>query len=269
MPIGQCRLCTNVRELQDSHLMPAGFYTILREDTSGEHPVLIAKNSAFLSSVQARAHLLCSECEGRFNREGENWVIENCWHGPGNFQLHSALMSAQPFLDEEGFRAYEGRRIPGVDLDRLTYFAASMFWRASVHDWRLGKGQPERIALGPYEDRLRRYLLGETHFPDGVALFITVSKALDGMHNRLAAFPWFFNRTREYKSYKCMVPGLTYQMFFGQLIPPGQRRICSARQGFIYMTEGGDAQKLKTMAVMSKRATRRGKLRQEPHSSTA
>ncbi len=41
--------------------------------------------------------------------------------------MRTALMAARPFVEEEGFRAYEAKGVPGVDLDKLVYFAASMF----------------------------------------------------------------------------------------------------------------------------------------------
>jgi hypothetical protein len=138
VPTGKCALCLQTADLQDSHFMAAGFYTIIRR-ADGENPVLISKNAALLTSAQARAHLLCLECERRFNENGENWVIEHCWQSAHNFQMHSALTSVEPFLDEDGFRAYEGKKIAGVEIGKLAYFGASMFWRASVHDWRVGK----------------------------------------------------------------------------------------------------------------------------------
>src|SRR5687768_8597876 len=64
MPVGTCALCLETRELRDSHFLPAGFYRIMREG-SGEDPVLVNKSAAFMSSAQARAHLLCGECEHR------------------------------------------------------------------------------------------------------------------------------------------------------------------------------------------------------------
>lgn len=45
---------------------------------SGEDPVLVKKSTAFVSSAQARAYLLCEECERRFNDGGEDWVLKNC-----------------------------------------------------------------------------------------------------------------------------------------------------------------------------------------------
>jgi hypothetical protein len=122
MPFGKCALCLEIRELRDSHFLPAGFYRIMREG-SGEDPVLLNKSAAFMSSAQARTHLLCGECERRFNGGGEDWVLKNCWRSPTNFPLHSALMGATPFLDDQGFRSYEGQKLPGVDIEQLAYFA--------------------------------------------------------------------------------------------------------------------------------------------------
>ena len=74
MPLGKCALCLEAGELRDSHFLPAGFYRILREGAPTANPVFVNKMSAIMSSAQARAHLLCAECERRFNDGGEDWV---------------------------------------------------------------------------------------------------------------------------------------------------------------------------------------------------
>ena len=83
-------------------------------------------SAAFMSSAQAHAHLLCGDCEHRFNDGGEDWVLKNCWRSPTNFPLHSALMGATPFVDEQGFRSYEGKKISGVEIDKMAYFGVSI-----------------------------------------------------------------------------------------------------------------------------------------------
>jgi hypothetical protein len=263
MPVGTCALCLETRELRDSHFLPAGFYRIMREG-SGEDPVLVNKSAAFMSSAQARAHLLCGECEHRFNDGGEDWVLKNCWRSPTDFPLHSALIGATPFVDEQGFRSYEGKKIPGVEIDKLAYFGASIFWRAAVRSWMVGKEKDARLPLGPYQEALRLYLLGKTGIPDGVVQLVTLSAVLDELHNRVSAMPWLFERKPEYRSYKFMVTGFTFHMFFGMMIPKPIRRICSARHGFLYMSQDRDSDLLKTMGVMATRAERKGKLRKEP-----
>ena len=58
--------------------------------------------------------------------------------------------------------------------------------------------------------------------------------------------------------------GFTFHMFFGMMIPKPIRRICSARYGFLYMSEDRDADLLKTMAVLATQTEKKGKLRKVP-----
>jgi hypothetical protein len=160
--------------------MPAGLYRIVSDD----NPVLITKGASLLTSAQARAHMLCAECEGRLNKGGEEWVIENCWRDDAEFPIRTALLASTPIVDESGFRAYDGRTISGVGLDRLVYFAASVFWRAALDGWRIGKGRPSRLLLGPYEEELRLFLMREAPFPRNVMFVVTISAAQDDLNNR-------------------------------------------------------------------------------------
>jgi hypothetical protein len=194
------------------------------------------------------------------NDGGEDWVLKKCWRSPTTFPLHSGLLGATPFLDEKEFRSYEGLKIPGVAIDKLSYFGASIFWRAAVRDWSVGKEKDHRLPLGPFEEMLRRYLMAETGMPDGVVLLVTLSTALDDLHNRVAVMPWLFNRTPEYRSYKFIVTGLAFQMFFGMMIPKVIRRICTARYGFLYMSEDRDDDLLRTMAKLSQSVEGKGTL---------
>lgn len=184
-------------------------------------------------------------------------VLKNCWRSPTDFPLHSALIGATPFVDEQGFRSYEGKKIPGVEIDKLAYFGASIFWRAAVRSWMVGKEKDPRLPLGPYQEALRLYLLGKTGIPDGVVQLVTLSAVLDELHNRVSAMPWLFERKPEYRSYKFMVTRFTFHMFFGMMIPKPIRRICSARHGFLYMSQDRDSDLLKTMGVMATRAERK------------
>jgi hypothetical protein len=112
-------------------------------------------------------------------------------------------------------------------------------------------------SLGPYQEALRLYLLRKTRIPDGVVQLVTLSTALDDIHNRVSAMPWLFERKPEYRSYKFIVTGFTFHMFFGMMIPKPIRLICSARHGFLYTREDRDSDLLKTMAVMANRAEKR------------
>ena len=265
MPVKKCALCLETRELCDSHFLPAGFYRILNESEINKNPILVNKTVAVHSSAQARAHLLCTECESRFNQGGENWVLKNCWRSPTNFPLHSALTRVNVLLDDKGFRVYEGKKVPGVEIDKLAYFGVSIFWRASVHTWPLGNTPDPQLSLGPYQDALRLYLLGKTGMPDGVVLLVFLRKDLDWVYNQVVTIPFLSNREPDYRRYKFAVPGLTFDMLFGMMIPKPLRRICSARSGILYMSESIDADTLEMTATMVNRAESKGKLAGSPN----
>lgn len=261
MPIGSCRLCQKERPLQDSHLMPAGIYAIVRDgDHPADHPVLMMKGAAVATSAQARAHMLCAECERRFDKGGEEWVIENCWHGEGNFPLRTALVAAPAFVDEPGFRAFEARNVLGVDLDRLVYFAASVFWRGALAGWRIGKGRPTRLPLGPYEEELRQFLLGEMPFPQHILLIITLSEKQNALNNRNMSLPFGGGRSENGYHYECVIPGIMFLMLVGSHIPPSMRRMGTMPSGFLFIAEEGDSRKLTAMVSTSRESPRRGKL---------
>jgi hypothetical protein len=59
-------------------------------------------------------------------------------------------------------------------VEAISYFAASMFWRASVHDWNNRADEP--IQLGPYEEQFRKYLMEESDFPVDCALWTVKSQ---------------------------------------------------------------------------------------------
>src|SRR4051812_38102325 len=94
----------------------------------------------------------------------------------------------------------KARRFRASRSTRFAYFGLSIFWRAAVHNWTVGREKDQRLWLGPYQEKLRLYLLGETGIPDGIVQLVTLSTALDNMHNRVSAMPWLFERKPQYRS---------------------------------------------------------------------
>ena len=125
------------------------------------------------SGHQASGYLLCAKCEGRFNTGGETWVIPRLWHDEAKFPLRQALLGhgGLPFSTSE-FSVFEAAKIATVRPEQLVYFAASIFWRAAVHDWQFHDRTTIRLKLGPYEEAFRRYLLGG-RWPSNAILFVS------------------------------------------------------------------------------------------------
>ena len=175
--LGKCRLCLNDPvELRKSHFFPAAAYRTMREFTvrqgqfKNPNPVRLTDLYAKQTSEQYTARLLCHGCEQRFHANGENWVLKHCWRGK-TFLLQRLVAGARTVLSSRELSVYNANEIPAVDISALTYFAASMFWRAAVHNWS-GRAVEPAIDLGPYTERLRKYLDGSAEFPQGCILLV-------------------------------------------------------------------------------------------------
>jgi hypothetical protein len=137
---GSCKLCQS-RDvaLRDSHLLPKGGYRLLTRSEGGNAPVIMNSQIAFSKDEQVRGHVLCGDCETRLNANGEGWMLSQCYRVREGFALKNALELAVPvYADGSNLRVYSAATVAEIDVPKLVYFAASVFWRASVH-----AGSPE------------------------------------------------------------------------------------------------------------------------------
>ena len=153
MSSDRCALCLEEpRELQLSHLLAAGFLRRLRGDGDGNRdPYLMSLNYVGQTSKQAKQHLLCKECEDRLNAHGERWVIAHCYQPQDRrFPLREMTLSAKAILSGPRGGAYDASQVAGVDIDKLVYFGASVFWRAAVCSWRIAKEVYPQLPMAPH-----------------------------------------------------------------------------------------------------------------------
>jgi hypothetical protein len=175
--VAPCALCSETRELQDSHIIPRGCYNRLRGHERST--VNIAKGNAFLSQKQLRAKLLCRECEGKFNSDGEKYFLENCLQIDGGFPVDARIQADPNGSVSVGQGSKYWRSVTlGVAYDRLAYFAASLFWRTWAAKEKLPRGEitvdfPPELDAG-----LKDYLQGRTSVIPCASLAINVIKRL-------------------------------------------------------------------------------------------
>jgi hypothetical protein len=175
MLTGICKLCLSKANLQLSHLMPRSLYKKLRSKGKGNNdPCVVTARTFRRSSWQYTDHVFCKKCEDRFNLGGEDYVMSILPNQTG-FPLLEILERAQPFRQKDDWKAYTAAETPTIDRTQLSYFALSVFWRASAHRWTLKDHAPIEIELGKlYNEGLRRYLLGETEVPTQANLSVSV-----------------------------------------------------------------------------------------------
>lgn len=219
--IGICALCRrNDQELQDSHFLPAGVYRATRDETQGNpNPIKFNDDGVFQNSKQVSDYLLCPECEDRLNTNGERWFLAHCCR-KNVFPLAALLDGTEMVDSSPQIDVYHASLIPKLSVSALAYFSASMFWRASAHRWEASSG----IVLGPYEEQLRRFLLGETPFPSNCVLWVSVPKTITPfVHLSLTPYG---GRKDGYRLYKLVVLGVGFHLLVGGQIPGVARAMC-------------------------------------------
>jgi hypothetical protein len=230
MPLGRCRLCLRDEELRDSHLLAAGFYRLARSPADDNpNPVVATAGVTMKSSRAVKSHALCGECEQRFSTRGEDWVLKNCLRDREGFAIQDALVRGQPIhVDlKDNIAVFAGNATAGVDPDQLSYFAASVFWRAAAHTWMMAKNQRLKLALGPYEESLRLFLRDEAPFPTDVAILVGVAQA--STLENFTALPTMIGRDGHYRVYWFKVPGVTFLLLVGRALTRGHRDLCVIR----------------------------------------
>lgn len=226
--VGICGLCGQTRELQQSHLLPRALYKRLRDKSRGNpNPLLFSAKDEHQTSRQAVQYLLCSECEQRFHRYGEDWTLEQCARDANMFPLRDLLLRYPCDRAAEDFHIFRTAHIPTINAEALCYFALSVIWRAAVRRWRIDDQVNEQLRLGSvYTEAFRAYLLGSESFPDDTALFVCASSFQEVP--LICTLPQTRN-WGDYRSHFFSIPGLTFTVNVGKRIPDFVRQACLYR----------------------------------------
>lgn len=216
---GICALCQENRPLKDSHFLPQALYRLVRFGNSAKQVFTVTGYGSWKTDKQMAQALLCGECEQRFHRNGEDWVLRHVYRGTDVFRLLSALDSLTPFQRTQTAKVYAVDGVRGIDRSQLTYFAMSVFWRGAVSKWKLSGHALNEINFGPdYTKALQLYLLAKQPFPNNFALNIEVcDKAVPAA--MLFITPSGTNNGKGFRSYSFMVPGIAFHLYVGQRIP--------------------------------------------------
>lgn len=167
--VAPCRLCLEVRDIQDSHILPKWVYRRAVARKQGAPPSPVAQpirldgRTAVATNTQASEHLLCKACEHRLGL-WDDYASKITRQADGRFPaLDGALVGE--VVEPGGVRL---GLAPGIDGELLARFVCSVIWRASITSWR----EFDRVSLGPFEERFRRFLLGEASLPEEARLVL-------------------------------------------------------------------------------------------------
>lgn len=197
---------------------------------------MVTGGRASATSRQVSARLLCADCEGRFSSAGERYVVGQCARPNGEFKVRELLQKAPPYFEDEKFRVYDAAEVLGSHTDEYLYFAASVFWRASVRAWLPPSAGRQRFSLGDaYQEEFRLYLLGRAAFPQNGRLFVHVWSDEPIYFTTIAPCT---SRVDGERRHKFCAPGITFILFLGSRVPQrhGGGALNSERGKFIWLS---------------------------------
>jgi len=218
--MGICKLCLKKRPLMLSHFMPKAAFRSLRGVlTKNPNPTMVMRDAMVRTSYQLTDRVLCGDCEGRFDRLGERWVLPRT-AAKTRFPLLETVRNAPVDQDIPGATLHRCEGVSGIDVEKLTYFAMSIFWRAATHHW---KQKVSRLELGPYEEKIRAWLLGDASFPKDMSLIVTLASENKDIFTIVAPVPV---QTSPYHGFIFYVPGIEFLLCVGKEVSPTMRKFC-------------------------------------------
>jgi hypothetical protein len=224
MPIRKCPLCLQEKPIIISHLMPAAIYDYCRGPAG--HHITLTNTLVIETDRELQALLLCSDCDNDLNTGGETWLMPLLATFESTFPFHDVLTKVPPDIVEDNMAAYATARNPEIDAAKITHFAIGVFWKAAVHSWSGHRTDP-MIDLGPYAEPLRKFLRGETGFPQHVALTIGVLPK-DAAKGLIAMTQPYRGSNRSWHNYLVYIPGIEFSISVGRAVNDAKRGECFA-----------------------------------------
>ncbi len=251
---GTCALCqaTGV-VLIDSHIVSQWVYRRILGSVPGgkPHGVTVAAGRAAYSGKQAKTPLLCRPCEDRLG-DWEDYAARNALQKDGI--TFSALASAVTVAKDTEMELVD---LSALDLDKLTRFAVSVFWRADV------AGSSPIVNLGAAREPIRLYLLGATLPSDIEVILGLIKQSAPGIPrvDRLLVYPE--TDTEQPQRHQFIACGMDFRLFTAPpSIPaaelPHLAEASLPRKGRGFVSDGGSIRAV--VAGKAQASTAYGKL---------
>lgn len=150
---------------------------------------------------------------------------------------------------------YAGADLPNIDMNKLAYFGASIFWRACLNVWTMSGKRCRFIDLGPYAEPLRQFLLREREFPPEMVLWSAVCRTPNPPPVMSIPSGGLISQDDEsFYMHSFDIPGLSYMLYVGRSVPENKHEFCMIRspRRILYFSPFEDLIIRRTARVFSK-----------------
>lgn len=218
-----CSLCKKQRTLVKSHLIAKSIYKIIANASFSRSPVLTNGQKSVKTSNQVTSHFLCTSCEGRLSKYGEDHVLRYTYRDASKFRFQEILEGLSPEFKMDNALVFSGNKVPKIKISHFVHFAAGVFWKASAGKWNfLGKQLNNKQLGKKYERQFREFLLGLSQFPENAVLTMSVSNEKEPFP--IVIFPRYYKHDG-YFQHRFYIPGIEFILWVGNLVPKNQKGI--------------------------------------------
>ena len=217
-----CPLCLETKPLVSSHLIPKRIYDYCRPP--GGNPISFTSELVIETSRQLQDDLLCLNCEDILNKGGETWLAPLLAQYQGPFPFYEILAKYPPETNVNDVAVYAAARNPEIHVDKLIHFAMGVFWKAGAHSWSGSRSEP-LIDLGDFSEPIRRFLRGETGFPDHAALTVGV---LPSPVKQISFHNPYRGSNEQWMNFLLYIPGIEFSLSLGGAVDKTLRGGCFA-----------------------------------------
>lgn len=226
--LGTCKLCRRKEiELLESHFVSRKLYY------SGKKKLEFATFvCAGFDPEELKAHLLCRVCEERFSVNGEDEVLR---HVAPKYVLKPMPLAEHMRLawarDNDPTAPRHDARDFDIDTDKFAYFAPSIVWRRTIHEW---SPAVPRWDLGQFAEDMRQFFLGQIPFPVNMSVLVMVCS--DEASRRMWTIPYQFIEAG-CLNFAFDVRGIRFRVMMGHLPPFAHQTNCIGPQRPIFLAD--------------------------------
>ena len=205
----------------NGHILPRFGFKRVRDRRPGRKPdpISVSRTSTIRTSEQYTDQLLCAECEHRIKVGGEDYTAKVAFQENGDSEMFRLV----------GYRSavnslpWPSPAVPvaatALDIERLTYFALSVIWRASVCSVPEFTGYKLQDVD---EESIRSFLLSGTPYSPSVTVMLVVLDQARGMTRRFdqaMTFPVMETQSPGFEKHVFQINGLFFRVGIGPAVP--------------------------------------------------
>ena len=114
--------------------MPRALYRMARGSgrLGNQDPYVLRVTENKPSSHQVKDHVFCWDCEQRFSKNGEEYLMGMVMKRNGKFPLLEMLDATATRMKMPKWRAYSAADTPNIDRSKIAHCALSIFWTSSL-----------------------------------------------------------------------------------------------------------------------------------------